>query len=111
MLDIEPFDNLRGGSVLYKALAQPGQAEGLARLAVSLNSAGNVAIYDPEAAAAPLLALLPRIRIEGVYVHDTLSVGQLRAGHVARPLTALRAAKAANVLVASFGGGNLLSRI
>jgi len=108
MLDIETFDNLRGGSVLYKALAHPLAAEGLA---ASLNGTGSVAIYDPEAVAAPLLALLPRIEVEGIYVHDTLGVGQLRAGHVARALTALRAAKVSNVLVASFGGGNLLSRI
>jgi hypothetical protein len=53
MLDIETFDNLRGGNVVYKALAHPLAAEGLARLAARLNAAGPVAIYDPDGIAGP----------------------------------------------------------
>jgi len=111
MLEIETFDNLRGGSVLYKALAHPVAAEGLARLWATLNSMGSVAIYDPDAIAAPLLALSPRLEVEGIYAHDTTAVGQQRAGHRVRPLTHLRGAKAASVLVASFGDGNAAARI
>jgi hypothetical protein len=111
MLDIETFDNLRGGSVLYKALVHPVAAQGLARLAATLNSMGRVALYDPDAIAAPLLALSPRIEVEGIYVHDTMAVGHKRAGQIARPLTRLRDANAASVLVASFGGGSAPARI
>jgi hypothetical protein len=111
MLEIETFDNLRGGNVLYKALSHPIAAQALARLAQTLNAAGSVAIYDPDAMAGPLLALLPRIEVEGIYVHDTLAVGQMRAGFVARPLTVLACAKAATVLIASFAGEQLRARI
>src|SRR5258707_940193 len=111
MLDIETFDNLRGGNVAYKALAHPVAAAGLARLAASLNAAGLVAIYDPDGIAGLLLALSPNIDVEGIYVHDTLAVGQRRGGHIARPLTELAAARVATVLIAAFDSGRLAARI
>jgi hypothetical protein len=111
MLDIETFDNLRGGNVVYKALAHPVAAEGLARLAETLNTAGLTAIYDPDGISGPLLALSPRIDVEGVYVHDTLAVGQPRGGHIARPLTDLPESRAASVLIASFDAARLAARI
>jgi hypothetical protein len=111
MLDIETFDNLRGGNVVYKALAHPLAAIGLAELMERLNAAGPVAIYDPDGIAGPLLALTPAIDVEGVYVHDTLAVGQIRGGHVARPLTALAQAGVACVLVAGFDAAKAMGRI
>jgi hypothetical protein len=111
MLDIETFDNLRGGNVVYKALAHPLAAEGLALLADRLNAAGLVAIYDPDGIAGPLLALSPEIDVEGVYVHDTLAVGQVRGGHIARPLTALAEARLGCVLVAAFDAAKAMARI
>jgi hypothetical protein len=111
MLDIETFDNFRGGNVVYKALAHPVAAEGLARLCQALNAAGRVAVYDPDGIAGPLLALSPGFDVEGVYVHDTLAVGQRRGGHVARALTDLQRAPAAVVLVAAFDAGRLAARI
>jgi hypothetical protein len=111
MLDIETFDNRRGGNVAYKALAHPVAAAGLARLAASLNAAGLVAIYDPDGIAGLLLALSPNIDVEGIYVHDTLAVGQLRGGHIARPLTELAAARVATVLIAAFDAGRMAARI
>lgn len=109
MLDIETFDNVKGGNVVYKALAHPLAAEALARLAARL-SAGPVAIYDPDGIAGPLLALCPGLRVEGVYVHDTLAVGQLRGGHVARPMTGL-AGHAGTVLVAAFAADKAIHRV
>ena len=50
MLDIETFDNLRGGNVAYKALAHPVAAASLAALA---SRAGRVAIFDPDGIAGP----------------------------------------------------------
>jgi hypothetical protein len=111
MLDIETFDNLRGGNVAYKALAHPVAAAGLARLAASLNAAGLVAIYDPDGIAGLLLALSPNIDVEGIYVHDTLAVGRRRGGHIARPLTELAAARVSTVLIAAFDSGRLAARI
>jgi hypothetical protein len=111
MLDIETFDNSRGGNVVYKALAHPIAAEGLARLADRLNAAGLVAIYDPDGIAGPLLALSPGIDVEGIYVHDTQAVGQARGGHIARALTDLPESRAATVLIAAFDAGRLAARI
>ncbi len=109
MLDIETFDNLRGGNVVYKALAHPLAAEGLTRLAAMAD--GRVAIYDPDGIAGPLLALCTGLDVEGVYVHDSLAVGQLRGGHVARAVTALLAAPVAFVLVAGFDAARVAARI
>jgi hypothetical protein len=111
MLDIETFDNLRGGNLAYKALAHPVAASGLARLAASLSETGQVAIYDPDGIARSLLALSPAIDVEGLYVSDTLAVGQMRGGYIARPLTDLAAARVATVLIAAFDAGRIGARI
>jgi hypothetical protein len=111
MLDIETFDNVKGGNVVYKALAHPVAAEGLARLAERLNAAGPVAIYDPDGIAGPLLALSPEMDVEGVYVHDTLAVGQVRGGHIARALTGLGEARVATVLIAAFDAAKIMARV
>jgi hypothetical protein len=108
MLDIETFDNLRGGNVAYKALSHPLAAVGLAGLAAQ---AGLVAVFDPDGIAGPLLALCPEFEVEGVYVQDTLALGQVRGGHVARALTELSAAKVQSVLVAAFDAGRMLPRL
>nr|WP_295739017.1 hypothetical protein [uncultured Acidocella sp.] len=99
MLDIETFDNLRGGNVVYKALSHPLAAKALADLAAR---AGAVALFDPDGIAGPLLALCPDFEIEGLYVQDTLALGQPRAGYIARPLTELPQARVSTVLLAAF---------
>ncbi len=111
MLDIETFDNLRGGNVVYKALAHPLAALALAELAARLNEKGKTAIYDPDGIAGPLLALSPPVNVSGVYVHDTLVVGNARGGHTARPLTAIGSSGAATILIAAFDAGRFESRI
>ena len=115
MLDIHTFDNPRGGNVAYKALAHPVAAERLGRLAASLNSLGPVSIYDPDGISALLLALQPAIAVQGVYVHDTLAIGEFRGGHAARPLTALMdtqaPAQTRAVLIAAFDAAVLAARI
>jgi hypothetical protein len=111
MLDIETFDNLRGGNVAYKALAHPMAAEALARIAATLNRAGRVSIYDPDGIAAMLLALAPAIEVEGIYVHDSMVVGQKRGVHTARALIDLPAARVATVMIAAFDASRLAARI
>ena len=56
MLDIETFDNLRGGNVVYKALSHPLAARGLAALAAN---AGPVAVFDPDGIAGPAAGAMP----------------------------------------------------
>jgi hypothetical protein len=111
MLDIETFDNSRGGNVAYKALAHPVAADRLARLAALLNQRGRVAIYDPDGVAQNLLALSPHFDVEGVYVHDSRMVGHLRGGHFARPVTELQSAPVSTVLIAGFDAHRLTARI
>ncbi len=108
MLDIETFDNLRGGNVAYKALAHPLAAERLAGLAAE---AGKVAIFDPDGIAGPLLALCPHFDVEGVYVQDTLALGKMRGGHAARALIDLPHANVKSVLVAAFDGQRTAQRL
>ncbi|MBB5372549.1 hypothetical protein [Acidocella aromatica] len=108
MLDIETFDNFRGGNTVYKALAHPMAARALAALA---ERAGTVAVVDPEGYAGPLLALCPDFDVEGVYVQDVLAVGQVRGGHIARALTALPQARVQTVLIAAFDAPRVAERL
>jgi hypothetical protein len=111
MLNVDTFDNLRGGNVLYKALAHPIAAEKLTLLAARLNALGPVSIYDPDGGARTLLALCPAIDVEGVYVHDTEAVGDTRGGHDARPLVELPSARATAVLIAAFDAHRQTARV
>jgi hypothetical protein len=109
MLDIQTFDALKGGNVLYKALAHPLAAEAIGRLAVRLAEAGPVALFDPEAVAAPLLTMYPALPVESLFVQDVQAVGRERAGLVARPMTALAGSGARTVLVAGFDAGRTVA--
>ena len=108
MLDIETFDNLRGGNVAYKALSHPLAARGLAALAAN---SGPVAVFDPDGIAAPLLALCPDFDVQGLYVQDVQAVGELRGGHTALGLTELPQARVRTVLVAAFDAGQQAERL
>jgi hypothetical protein len=110
MLDITTFDARAGGNVLYKALAHPLAAEAIERLWRHLPQP--VALVDPEGVAAALLALSPiRPTVAGIYVQDVEAVGRERAGHAARPLTELKRAEAASVVLASFDAGRAAARV
>jgi hypothetical protein len=111
MLEVDTFDNVLGGNVLYKALAHPIAAEKLTLLAARLKAAGPVSIYDPERSAGTLLALSPCIDVEGVYVHDSQAVGKDRGGHGARPLLELAGAQANAVLIAAFDAHRHTARV
>ncbi|MDQ2801147.1 MAG: hypothetical protein M3Y41_00095 [Pseudomonadota bacterium] len=112
MLQIQTFDARTGGNVLYKALAHPLAAEGIARLYRRLAAAGPVALYDPDGIADALFALHPDAPgIASLYVHDVQAVGRERAGMMARPLTDLPLDGARAVLVAGFDAGRIAARI
>jgi len=108
MLDIETFDNLRGGNVVYKALSHPLAARGLSALAAK---AGPVAVFDPDGIAGPLIALCPGLDVQGLYVQDVQAVGQPRGGHIARGLIELPEAQVQTVLVAAFDAGRVAERL
>ncbi|GAB0118808.1 hypothetical protein [Acidisoma sp. 7E03] len=107
MLDIQTFDAVKGGNVIYKALAHPLAAEAMQRLAAQLAEAGPVALFDPEQVAGPLLTMYPGLPVESLFVQDVRQVGQQRAGLVAQPLTALAASGARCVLIAAFDAARL----
>ncbi|HEX5326154.1 MAG TPA: hypothetical protein VFW75_05765, partial [Acetobacteraceae bacterium] len=88
MLQIETFNASAGGNVIYKALAHPLAAEGIARLYARLAEAGAVAVYDPDGIADALFALYPDASwTTALFVHDVTEVGRQRVGMTARPLT------------------------
>ena len=47
----------------------------------------------------------------GLYVQDTLALGKVRGGHIARPLTELGQAQVQSVLVAAFDAGRIAARL
>ena len=110
MLDIQTFDNRRGGNVIYKALAHPLAAEAIAALYARLPAP--VWVLDPEDIAGALLVLHPQAPpIAGVLVQDAAEFGVQRLGHVARPLTDLPHTGAASVLIAAFDAAAIAARI
>ncbi len=110
MLQIQTFDARAGGNVIYKALAHPLAAEGIARLYAGLT--GPVALYDPDHIAEALLALHPApASVGALFVHDVAEVGQVRGGMTAQPLTDLPASGALTVLIAAFDAGKIVDRI
>jgi hypothetical protein len=113
MLDIQTFDALKGGNVLYKALAHPLAAEAIGRLATRLaakaHGAGPVALFDPDSVAGPLLTMYPALPVESLFVQDVRAVGREVAGLVARPITELAESGARTVLVAAFDAGRTVA--
>ncbi len=112
MLEIETFDQRRGGNVIYKALAHPLAAEAVARLYARLAAHAPVALFDPGGIAAALLALHPEAPpLAGIFVQDVREIGAPRAGLSCRPLTDLSASGARAVLIAAFDAARILPRV
>ncbi|MBE7211397.1 MAG: hypothetical protein INR65_10305, partial [Gluconacetobacter diazotrophicus] len=111
MLDIHTYDARQGGNVLYKALAHPLAAEGVARLGERL-AGGRLAVFDPEGQAAMLYALHPALeRPEAVFVQDVALVGREVLGRVAAPMTAMERGGFDRILVAAFDAERILARM
>ena len=112
MLAIETFDQRAGGNVIYKALAHPLAAGGVARLYAALEATGPVALYDPDHLAGPLLAMYPRPPgLSSLFMHDVTALGGELAGLRAQPLTALPKSGTRTVLIAAFDAGRIAARI
>ena len=112
MLEIETFDQRRGGNVVYKALAHPLAAEAVARLYARLASAAPVALFDPDGIAPALLALHPAPPpLAGIFVQDVREIGATRAGLACRPLSDLPASGARAILIAAFDAARIELRL
>ncbi|MGH7068128.1 MAG: hypothetical protein ACREEU_10140 [Acetobacteraceae bacterium] len=112
MLEIETFDQRRGGNVIYKALAHPLAAEAVATLYARLAAHAPVALFDPNGIAPALLALHPAMppRV-GIYVQDVREIGQMRAGSSCRQLSELPESGARSVLIVAFDTERIEPRI
>jgi len=112
MLDIQTFDALRGGNVLYKALTHPLAAEAIAALAADITKSGPLAVFDPEGVAAALFALHPEMPPPAeFYVQDVARLDTSLCGVPARPITDLAHTKAATLLVAAFDTARVKARL
>ncbi len=112
MLEIETFDERRGGNVIYKALAHPLAAEAVTRLYARLGRSAPIALFDPDGIAPALLALYPNIPpLAGVFVQDVREIGTTRAGFPCRPLTDMAASGAHAVLIAAFDTRRIEPRV
>ena len=103
MLDIQTFDALHGGNVLYKALAHPLAAEAIAALAMRLAEKGELAVFDPGGFATALYALHPGMpRPGGYFVRSVEALGLTLEGVSAQPLPDIALSLAATVLITGF---------
>lgn len=112
-LNIETFSNTAGGHSFFKAVGHPLAAELGRDLVASLIAAGSVAIYDPHGLADAFAELidLSDLTVAGSYVQQLPAVGTRVLGKAAEPITELRAADCATVLVVAFDADRLIDHI
>lgn len=108
-LNIETFSNKVGGISTFKALGHPLAVEPARALIERLASAGPVALYDPLGMAEAVSAIhdLSGLDLCGLYVQDVETVGEVRAGLTAQPVTDLKGSGARMVLLTAFEAGRL----
>lgn len=112
MLEIETFDQVRGGNVIYKALAHPLAEAAIKDLYATLSEQTPVALFDPYGIAPALLALHPGVPpLAGIFVQDVREIGALRGGMRTRALSELAGSGARAVLIAAFNARRLEERI
>ena len=102
MLDIQTFDAVKGGNVLYQALAHPLAAVAMENLSARLQSAGPVGLFDPDSVAPPLLTMYPALPVTRLFVQDVRQVGETRAGLVAEAMSDIGTSGIRTLLVAGF---------
>lgn len=112
MLEIETFDQMRGGNVIYKALAHPLAEATIKELYATLSRHAPVALFDPDGIARALLALHPGLPpLAGVFVQDVREIGAECGGRRAQALAELSGSGARSVLIAAFNAKRLEERI
>jgi hypothetical protein len=112
-LQIETFDNVRGGNTLYKALTHPCAAAPGRKLLGALKCKQPVAIYDPNGAAAAFNEIfrLDGTEIAGVYVQQVSRIGETVIGRAALPVTELIRSSAQSVFVAAFNAERTIEQL
>jgi hypothetical protein len=112
-LNIETFNNSKGGNSFFKAVTHPATAGRAAALMSRLGAARAVAIYDPLGFAAGFAEFYPLADLAraGIFVQDIDAIGRGVLGATAQPITDIAAAQPDLVLVAAFDAGRFIDHI
>lgn len=112
-LDIETFSNKVGGFSVFKALGHPLAVAPARTLIERLAEAGPVAVYDPLGMANAVGEIhdLTGIDIQGAYVQDIESLGDVVLGQPAQPVTDLASCDVKAVFIAAFEADRLAQNI
>jgi hypothetical protein len=112
-LNIETFNNSKGGNSFFKAATHPVAARLARGLIARLARSRALAVYDPlgfAAGFAEFYAIAEHARA-GIFVQDIDAVGRKLLGRPAQPVTELAAAKPDRVLIAAFDAGRFTDHI
>jgi hypothetical protein len=112
-LNIETFNNSKGGNSFFKAATHPVAARLARGLIARLARSRALAVYDPlgfAAGFAEFYEIAEHARC-GVFVQDIDAVGRKLLGRPAQPVTELAGAKPDLVLIAAFDAGRLTDHI
>ncbi len=112
-LRVETFDNIHGGSTVFKALDHPLVAAPARRLIGRLRKEGKVALYDPLGLADGFAQLhdVSDVQFVGAFVQNVDDLGRSLLGQSTRPVTELPDSGAAIVFVAAFEAERLIAHI
>jgi hypothetical protein len=112
-LNIETFDNSKGGNSFFKAVTHPVAARRAAALLSRLGAARALAVYDPLGFATGFAELYGSADLSraGIFVQNIDAIGRRVLGGVARPVTDLAAARPDLVLVAAFDAARFIDHI
>jgi hypothetical protein len=112
-LQIDTFDNVRGGNILYKGLTHPCAARLGNALVTTLRQNAPVAVYDPGGAIVAFNEIfsLDEVEIAGAYVQQTARIGELILGHRATPVTELVNSSARAVFIAAFDAERMIAQL
>ena len=106
-LNIETFNNSKGGNSFFKAATHPVAARLARDLIARLARSRALAVYDPLGFASGFgeFYKIAEIARAGVFVQDIDAIGRKVLGRPAQPVTELAAAKPDAVLIAAFDAG------
>ncbi len=112
-LNIETFNNSKGGNSFFKAATHPVAARLARDLIARLARSRALAVYDPLGFASGFgeFYKIAEIARAGVFVQDIDAIGRKVLGRPAQPVTELAAAKPDAVLIAAFDAGRFADHI
>jgi hypothetical protein len=112
-LNIETFNNSKGGNSFFKAVTHPVAARGAATLMSRLGAARALALYDPLGFAAGFAEFYPLAGLAraGLFVQDIDAIGRSVLGATMQPITDIAAAQPDLVVVAAFDAGRFIDHI